>query len=402
VDPGRYAIGAEPPSAAVRISTREELSQALRAATQQSLTVVPWGGGTEVGRCDPPRSYGLALDLTGLDRIVEYDPEDLTITAECGVTIGKLRAAVAARGQELPLESALADRATLGGVLARNASGPRRMRFGAPRDRVLGATFALGDGTLARSGGKVVKNVAGYALHRLLCGSRGSLGIFVEASLKLLPAPAARVALLYPVKLEVLGDETFRKVVSELDPAFLSVAGREVASRLLMPGLSEATLPTHDALVFIGLEDDAPWVAEQERRMLEHFGRPAARLEGDSLLALAQALADLEYSIFPSLTFTTADRSTGAIAPLSGEIVRRCVFHARSGRLSVPSPEAPGGAVRALGDRGFSLVDARGVTASPFVPAQGSVLELRERLRAELDPGSRFAFGDRWGQPAGE
>src|SRR6185503_9728164 len=100
-----------------------------------------------------------------------------------------LRAALAARGQELPLEGAREERATLGGVLAANAVGPRRRFFGSPRDRILGACYALGDGTLARAGGKVVKNVAGYGIHRLLCGSRGGLAVLLEASLKLLPAP---------------------------------------------------------------------------------------------------------------------------------------------------------------------------------------------------------------------
>src|SRR4029077_6878950 len=134
--------------------------------------------------------------------------EDLTITAECGITIAALGAALTARGQELPLECADATRATLGGLLAANASGARRLRFGSPRDRILGARFALGDGTLARTGGKVVKNVAGDALHRMACGSRGGLAVFIEASFKLTPAPAKRVALIYDVTREQLVDRS--------------------------------------------------------------------------------------------------------------------------------------------------------------------------------------------------
>jgi glycolate oxidase FAD binding subunit len=170
-----------------------------------------------------PERYDLALDLTALDRIVEFEPEDLTLTAECGVTIETLRARLVAAGQELPLEASLPARATLGGVLATNASGPRRRRFGAPRDRILGARFALSDGTLARAGGRVVKNVAGYGIHRLLCGSRGGLGVIVEASLKLLPAPASRVALVYAARASEIADATRWTFLSRLEPAIVSV-----------------------------------------------------------------------------------------------------------------------------------------------------------------------------------
>jgi len=195
VDPAAYALGGVAPRLALRPADREEVAEAMGAAARDGLRVVPWGGGVALAHQPPPARYDLALDLTGLDRIAEYDPEDYTLTAECGATVASLRAALAARGQELPLEAPNASRATLGGVLAADASGPRRLRFGAPHDRILGARFVLADGTLVRSGGKVVKNVAGYGTHRLLCGSRGGLAVMVEASFKLAPAPEARIAL---------------------------------------------------------------------------------------------------------------------------------------------------------------------------------------------------------------
>ena len=117
------------------------LSIVLRAASRDRLQVVPWGGGVALSRTSAPHPFDVALDLTGLDRIVDYDPEDFTVTAECGVRIETLRETLAARGQELPLEAPAPWAATLGGALAANASGPRRRHFGSPRDRVLGARF---------------------------------------------------------------------------------------------------------------------------------------------------------------------------------------------------------------------------------------------------------------------
>jgi glycolate oxidase FAD binding subunit len=206
LDAGRFTIDGRAPRLAVRPENRDEAAEVLRAAAVDRLAVVPWGGGVSLGREGSPDRYDVALDLSALDRVIEYDPEDFTVTAECGATIASLRATLAAQGQELPLEAPQASRATLGGAIAANASGPRRLRFGAPRDRILGARFALAGGVIARSGGKVVKNVAGYGTHRLLCGSRGGLAVILEASLKLAPAPETRVALVFGVDAAALAD----------------------------------------------------------------------------------------------------------------------------------------------------------------------------------------------------
>src|SRR5215471_13187080 len=120
MDPARYMIAARPPRIAVRPGDPGEVVQALSAAAGDRLGVVPWGAGVALGAEPAPERYDVAIDLGALDRIVEYDPEDFTLTAECGATLKTLRAALAARGQELPLEGA--GRATLGGVLAADAS----------------------------------------------------------------------------------------------------------------------------------------------------------------------------------------------------------------------------------------------------------------------------------------
>jgi len=393
VDLTRYAMSGALPRRALRPASREEAAEALREAARDGLGVVPWGGGVALGSEAAPPRYDLALDLSALDRIVEYEPDDLTLTAECGATIEALRDAVAARGQDLPLEAAHAARATLGGVLAANAAGPRRRRLGAPRDRVLGARYLLGDGGSARTGGKVVKNVAGYGLHRLLCGSRGGLAVILEASLKLQPAPAARVACLYGCDADRIRDRGRCSAFTRLEVAAMSV---------MSAGLARAAGIDARGAGYVGvvaLEDDLAWVAEQERAVRAAYGEPMARLEGAEVAALAQRLADLEETPGPRLTFTTADDSPAAVSPLLARVTgTRFLFHAPAGRLLAwaPEDEAPA-IVRLLGEFGFVVIDARGLTppAAPL-PGQLAVRALRERLREALDPGRRFATGEAW------
>ena len=127
--------------------------------------------------------------LRRLGRLLEHEPGDLTVTAEAGMTVARLQTALRARGQWLSLDPPDAERATLGGVVAANASGPRRQLYGTVRDLLIGLTVVTADGALVRGGGKVVKNVAGYDLPKLFVGSHGTLGIIVETTFKLRPLP---------------------------------------------------------------------------------------------------------------------------------------------------------------------------------------------------------------------
>jgi glycolate oxidase FAD binding subunit len=393
VDPAGYAMSGRAPKLAIRPANRDELCEALRAAALERLAVVPWGGGVSLSREIAPDRFDAAIDLRALDAIIEYEPDDLTLTAECGATIESLRDRLAAHAQELPLEAAEAWGATLGGVLAANASGARRLALGAPRDRILGARFALGEGLIARSGGKVVKNVAGYGMHRLLCGSRGALGVIVEASLKLAPAPESRVAMIWGADASTIADAAKWRAFPRMEPAALTVVGRAAAA--LNP-----VLASDDAFtVIVGFEGSAAHVEHQCETARSAFGAARVKVSDDSAVRLWQQLADLEELQGARLTFTTPANTPAALAPLlASRDLERAVFHAACGRLHVfPAASAAQSVATSCAAHGFALIDARGAGAvTPSIPPQDAVGGMRASLRAALDPGRAFALGDRW------
>ncbi len=184
----RYDIGPFTPLAAVRPADRQELTAVLRWAAQTSTAVYPSGGRTQIDLGNPPAKPGIALDLTRLDRLVDFQPADLTISAEAGMTIARLHDILAQDGKYVPISAPLPSRATIGGTLAAGASGPLRAAYGLPRDWLIGITVADANGVLTNAGGKVVKNVTGYDLNRIYTGSLGSLAVTVETTFKLAPA----------------------------------------------------------------------------------------------------------------------------------------------------------------------------------------------------------------------
>ena len=179
----------------VRPGDAAELARALREADEASLAVVPTGAGTQQYVGNRPRRVDLVLETTSLSGIVEHTPADLTITVRAGTPFADLEAHLHASGQRLPLDPPHRERATVGGLMATNASGPRRAKYGTLRDLVIGTRVALVDGSITRAGGKVVKNVAGYDLNKLYLGSLGTLGVIVEATFKVLPLPAREAAI---------------------------------------------------------------------------------------------------------------------------------------------------------------------------------------------------------------
>jgi glycolate oxidase FAD binding subunit len=186
-----YAVDGVIPQVVAMPETVEEVAEVMRLASREDAAVIPWGGGTTMRLGNLPRRYDIALSLSRLNQIVEYEPADLTATVQAGKTLADFQRDVAERSQSLALDPPSAHEATIGGILAVNASGPSRHAYGTARDLILGMRAVQADGRIIKAGGRVVKNVAGYDLSRLFIGSLGSLGIIVEASFRLAPLPRA-------------------------------------------------------------------------------------------------------------------------------------------------------------------------------------------------------------------
>ena len=183
------AVAGAPAQMVVEPGSEQELAAVLRYANEAGLCVAPRGGGTKLGWGNPPGRLDLIVSTARLNRVVEHAWADLTVTVEAGCTIQGLQEMLAKQGQRLALDVLWPERATVGGVLSTNDSGALRLRFGGLRDLIIGMTLALSDGTLAVSGGKVVKNVAGYDLPKLATGAMGTLGIITRAIFRLHPLP---------------------------------------------------------------------------------------------------------------------------------------------------------------------------------------------------------------------
>jgi glycolate oxidase FAD binding subunit len=191
-----YAVGGLTPEAVSRPESREAVSQVMRWASQTGAAVAPWGGGTRQELGNLPTRLDLVLDVSRCNRVLDFQPEDLTVTVEAGITLEALQQRLAQGGKHLAVEAPLPNRATIGGILATGATGPRRFAYGTPRDWLIGIGVVGADGNESKAGGRVVKNVTGYDLNKLYTGSLGTLGVIVEATFKLSPAPLYARALI--------------------------------------------------------------------------------------------------------------------------------------------------------------------------------------------------------------
>ena len=175
------AVAGVQPKLVIEPGTERELAEILRLSNEAGLAVIPRGGGTKLGWGNAPARADVILSTVQMTEIIEHAWADLTVTVEAGCTIQRLQETLVRHGQRLALDPLWPEKATVGGVLSANDSGALRLRFGALRDLIIGATIALPDGTLANSGGKVVKNVAGYDLPKLVTGALGTLGVITRA-----------------------------------------------------------------------------------------------------------------------------------------------------------------------------------------------------------------------------
>jgi glycolate oxidase FAD binding subunit len=184
------------PSTLMRPTDAGDAARDLHACDQAPAAVVVWGGGTQMRLGMPPRRYEVAFSTERMTRLLEYEPADLTCRVEAGMRLSDLQATLRAQGQRLPLDPPHPERATVGGMVAANTNGLTRGRYGTVRDWVIGIAVAYPSGKVARAGGKVVKNVAGYDLMKLHIGALGTLGVVAEVNFKVQARPEAEATLL--------------------------------------------------------------------------------------------------------------------------------------------------------------------------------------------------------------
>jgi glycolate oxidase FAD binding subunit len=259
-----YRVDRQAPPLVVLPGDPDEVAGCLAAADRLGAAVVPWGGGTAQTLGYPPRRYDVALDLRRLNRVLAYEPADLTISVEAGITVEALDTVLAAHGQRVTVDCPQPRATTLGGLVATHRTGLRRLRYGSLRDLLIGIRAAHPDGTLTRGGGMVVKNVSGYDMMKLYLGSLGTLGVVVEVNLKLAPRPlsAASVLLLFPdLELALAAGEAL--LASQLVPSAVVALDAAVTAALGAEGAGAAL-----AVWFEGVEQ----AVAREVRELEQWG----------------------------------------------------------------------------------------------------------------------------------
>lgn len=220
------AIAGVSPQFVVEPLNEQEVAAVLSFANKEGLKVCARGGGTQLDMGRPPTGCDIVVSMARMNQILEHQPHDLTVSVQAGLRLSDLQTHLATTRQWLALDPPLEPEATIGGIISTNPSGPRRLRFGGVRDQLIGLRVVLPDGTIAKGGGKVVKNVAGYDLPKLYVGALGTLGIIVEATFRLYPLRASsKTVLLSAPSPTPLCELVVRIIASTLEPTALDVSG---------------------------------------------------------------------------------------------------------------------------------------------------------------------------------
>ncbi len=339
------SIDDSPPLPVRRPATVAEVGDLVRQVRTARHGVYPVGGRTTLDVGLPPTKPGVALDTTALNGVIDYPARDMTITVQAGITVAALRAELAKEGQWLPVDVASPERATLGGVVALNQSGPRRCGYGTLRDYVIGISFVTDDGVEVKAGGRVVKNVAGYDLMKLQIGAVGTLGVVTQVTLKVKPKPEAAAAVVFGCSGDALGPVLDLLHNSKSRPVAVEVLNRE-AWRAADLG------PAGDSpwVVAVGFEEKAATVAWQRATLLDELKTAPVRDVADApdsgkmwaALTALQLRPESRFigktGVLPSKTAAGLANSAGLVhahaltgvvwthgeAPADGAVLRRC------------------------------------------------------------------------------
>ncbi|HEU5027311.1 MAG TPA: FAD-binding protein [Spirillospora sp.] len=348
----------------LRPTTLAEVRDAVRDGPAQLLVS---GAGTAAGWGGVPAPADAVLDVTALDGVLSYEPSDMTVTVRAGTPLAALQDVLAGKGQQVALDAGRVGRgATVGGLIATGDAGPARHSYGTLRDSVIGITVVLADGTVARSGGQVIKNVAGYDLAKPFHGSLGTLGVIAEATLRLYPLPAAT-----------------RTVAVECDPA----AGFELAGRMVADSLEPAAVEWYDGRLLARFEGTSAGVArraagfeETDPVVWREIGDLAVGGPGDTVLRAGTS---------PSLSPWVADRVRALDAAVSSSV--------GAGVHTIRLRDVPASVVSALRDeitdRGGSVSMLRRGTEVPAWGRPPASVALMRAVKQRFDPSNRFGAG---------
>ena len=243
-----------------------DLAEIVEQAAINDRAVYPIGGGTKLGFGMPPSRPGFALDMRSINRIVDYPARDMTITVEAGTTVSMLETLLRTENQRLPIDVPEAERATLGGALATNTSGPHRYGHGTLRDYVIGISTVNDTGKVVRAGGRVVKNVAGYDFCKLHVGALGTLGVITEVTLKLRPLPEEEAVVLVPTRREALESSLDAVHHGSARPVCVDLLDSVAAQHLNR--ISPMTLPDAPWILALGFEGNQTAVMWQVQQLL--------------------------------------------------------------------------------------------------------------------------------------
>ena len=377
--------------------SEQEVATLLAYANREGLKVLVRGGGKQLNTGLPPRDGDILLSTRRLKQVVEYAPHDMTVTVQAGLRLADLQSHLARARQWLALDPVLSPGATIGGIISTNVSGARRLRYGGVRDQIIGIRVVLPDGTIAKGGGKVVKNVAGYDLPKLLTGALGTLGVIVAATFRLYPLRAAsRTVVLTASTPAPLCELAVRVIASTLEPTVLDIMNLRTGGLYVMTARFEMEPESADeqaaTLVEMAtaLSDVQTMQGEAEERLWRQVAvdYPLTSDAVNTLIVKASVLPTDVASRLQSLEHTA--QQTGLSISWRAHAGHGLVFARLTGdEAALATAVDQLRSAAAAGQGSLVVIDAPPALASKVdvwgsLPAQ--TLEVMRRLKVRFDP----------------
>ena len=389
----RYAVHGQIPTCIAIPDNLDGLAAVLRIATTQQAVVIPWGGGTQQTIGAAPDRVDVVVCTERLSRVLLYEPGDMTISVEAGITLASLRQVLAEHNQMLPIDPPLPDQATLGGLIATATDGPRRLGYGTLRDLLIGITVVEAGGRISRGGGMVVKNVSGFDMMKLYHGSLGTLAVVAVANLKLLPAPLAQAGLCCMF-------ENLDAAIAFIDALHLTQLTPTATEYLNGPALARLDLTATCAVVM--RTEGLPAAVARHLRDLStladrHGAQTSVTWQHEAVAERWGRIADL-----PQVAHLAADEAVIKVTALPGELDRTILrleqAAAASGATALISARALNGVIYVrlqpitpsqLSSLAATIPGIQWIASTmEGAPAWGKVagLDVMRRIKREFDP----------------